>query len=579
MSVILLPQRWRDQPQGNVKLRPDWAGIVAAYVCGDRYFDGKDEGRIQPTTQQIIRPSVRGLAVGTIADSTPIALPIVNGPTFTDWGFVFVGRKVTHTSTDGAAGFANSSGAYLEISTGSVSSDLRPVATGLTNHFSVSSLSGTPVSGALVGSYSTSLSTGFVYRDGDLVATGSHTYTNNAPVLYLALGGRYLATNRNWRGNSELIAVLGQKQGQEIARDLSIDPWQMFAVDPVRVYFDLGAGGTFDAIPSGATAQSVTSTGATPKCTITRTGSSPAGTLYYVIYPDGGGVPSAAQIIAGQDSTGSAATASGSEACRTTSGDQVFATPAAGCAASTAYRIAFVASDGVTPSAVAVSASAFTTLADSVVTTVTPASLTIAGQTVGEFYSQSTIVAPAAVVIAGQTLNSIASLSTQVAPASVAITGQTVGSRYSQSTLVTPAALTIAGQVVNSNFSASNVITVDPAAVTITPQNVNSRVTFSTVVTPASLALTPQNITSVWRQSTVVSPASILITGQTVNSSAARDYVTQVSPASVSITPQNIGSSWSGSVALPMAVAATPSYTNLQATPTYARLRVIASYV
>ena len=122
----------------------------------------------------------------------------------------------------------------------------------------------------------------------------------------------------------------------------------------------------FDAVPSGATVQSITSTGATPKCTITRSGSVPVGTLYYVIYPDGFSAPSAAQIIAGQDSTGAAATASGSEACRTTTGDQVFESPATGLTPSTAYRIAFVASDGVTPSAVAVSASAFTTTAETI---------------------------------------------------------------------------------------------------------------------------------------------------------------------------------------------------------------------
>ena len=138
------------------------------------------------------------------------------------------------------------------------------------------------------------------------------------------------------------------------------NPWQILERSPLYIPFSVG--GTFDVVPSGATVQSITSTGATPKCTITRTGSSPAGTLYYVIYPDGLSAPSAAQVIAGQDSTGSAATASGNEACRTTTGDQIFASPATGCAASTAYRIAFVASDGVTPSAVAVSAAAFTTL-------------------------------------------------------------------------------------------------------------------------------------------------------------------------------------------------------------------------
>lgn len=162
-------------------------------------------------------------------------------------------------------------------------------------------------------------------------------------------------------GDYEFLLVCNRALTEQEWNELASNPAQVLIADPV--YLSVASGGaTFDAAPSGATAQDITSTGATPKCTITRSSSSPAGTLYYVIYQDGLSAPSAEQVIAGQDSTGSAATASGNEACRTTTGDQIFASPATGCAASTAYRIAFVASDGVTPSAVAVSAAAFTTL-------------------------------------------------------------------------------------------------------------------------------------------------------------------------------------------------------------------------
>ena len=87
-------------------------------------------------------------------------------------------------------------------------------------------------------------------------------------------------------------------------------------------------------------------------------------TLYYVIYPSAQSAPSAAQVKAGQNSGGTAATASGTADARTTTGEQVFAA-ATGLTASTSYRAAFVWTNGTSDSNVAVS-DAFTTLSDTV---------------------------------------------------------------------------------------------------------------------------------------------------------------------------------------------------------------------
>lgn len=46
-------------------------------------------------------------------------------------------------------------------------------------------------------------------------------------------------------------------------------------------------------------------------------------TLYYVVYPAAASAPSAAQVKAGQQQSGAAATASGSETARTTTGEQI----------------------------------------------------------------------------------------------------------------------------------------------------------------------------------------------------------------------------------------------------------------
>ena len=339
-----------------------------------------------------------------------------------------------------------------------------------------------------------------------------------------------------------------------------------------------GSGATFDVVPSGATVQSITSTGATPKCTITRTGSSPAGTLYYVIYPDGDGTPSDAQIIAGQDSTGSAATASGNEACRTTTGDQIFASPATGCAASTAYRIAFVASDGVTPSAVAVSASAFTTLAAGYETSVVPASVALTGGTISSAATAnaSTAVSAAAVAITGAAISSSATAhqAATVSPAAVALTGAAITSTASASqssvvtpavvalsgagiqsqptahvaTAVSPAGVTLASQVLGSDVSTATGAVVSPAVVAITGQAVASQVTQSDAVTAAAVVVTPAAIGSVVTAGvkTVVSPASVAVSGQLLGSDVFEHAVTQVTPASIVVAGALITSAYSG---------------------------------
>lgn len=85
------------------------------------------------------------------------------------------------------------------------------------------------------------------------------------------------------------------------------------------------------------------------------------GTLYYVIYPSAGGTPSAAQIKAGQNSSGTAATASGSEASPSTSQTFTFASAATGLSGATSYKIAFVWSDGTNNSNVAESSAWATT--------------------------------------------------------------------------------------------------------------------------------------------------------------------------------------------------------------------------
>lgn len=102
--------------------------------------------------------------------------------------------------------------------------------------------------------------------------------------------------------------------------------------------------------------------------------------LYYVVYPSGLADPSAAQIIAGQNALGAAATASGSELARTTTGDQIWGSLAESLSANTSYRVAFVWSDGTNQSEVSVSAPWLTEAAPPVFPTIES---TATGRTTG----------------------------------------------------------------------------------------------------------------------------------------------------------------------------------------------------
>lgn len=85
-----------------------------------------------------------------------------------------------------------------------------------------------------------------------------------------------------------------------------------------------------------------------------------ATTLYWIISPASGWVtPTGPQIVAGQNGSGGAATATGSEPY-TAAGTYTEATPPTTLAASTSYRSAWVAYDGTSYGAVQESAAAVT---------------------------------------------------------------------------------------------------------------------------------------------------------------------------------------------------------------------------
>jgi hypothetical protein len=81
----------------------------------------------------------------------------------------------------------------------------------------------------------------------------------------------------------------------------------------------------------------------------------PAPSLFYAIYPAALDAPALAQLVTRNTSQDTAATAAGDEQSRGSTGQQVFASPAAGLTPETQYRVALAWFDGVDASNVAVS--------------------------------------------------------------------------------------------------------------------------------------------------------------------------------------------------------------------------------
>ncbi len=119
------------------------------------------------------------------------------------------------------------------------------------------------------------------------------------------------------------------------------------------------AGGVTVPTLSAATVTDLGSTTARPRVTTT---AASTGTLYAVIYADGTGAPSAAQIKLGLDAEGGAATWAGSTTAPTAAGTFDWPSLASGLTISTGYRVAFVWSNGTDDSNVVESAR-FDTLA------------------------------------------------------------------------------------------------------------------------------------------------------------------------------------------------------------------------
>lgn len=208
----------------------------------------------------------------------------------------------------------------------------------------------------------------------------------------------------------------------------------------------------------------------------------PTPKLYYVIYPAAESDPSAAQIKAGQKSNGSAAVAAGNEDAPATSQTYTFASPATGLTASTNYKIAFVWSDSVDDSNVAVGS--FATAS---------ANVTVDGD-------------KATINVTGKAATFQTSLKAD--KATVAMTGKLAGVDYAWRLPATKATLGIAGK------SASFIVSVPGSKATLGASPKAATLQTATLASKLAVAFTGKlaGIDYQWRM--VASKASIGVTGK-----------------------------------------------------------------
>ena len=210
-------------------------------------------------------------------------------------------------------------------------------------------------------------------------------------------------------------------------------------------------------------------------------------TLYWVVYADGGATPSGAQVVAGQDSTGSAALASGSEAY-TSAGTYDEATAITSLSPNTAYRVAWVAYDGSSYSSVVISTYKITTslsfgygtysisgqsvtLLRSKVITANNGSYTYTGQTATLLKSKVVSASAGSYTYTGQTATLLRSKVISASAGSYSYTGQSATLLKSKVLVADYGTYTYTGQSVTITKGTVYNITANAGTYSISGQN------------------------------------------------------------------------------------------------------------
>lgn len=255
--------------------------------------------------------------------------------------------------------------------------------------------------------------------------------------------------------------------------------WNNGSFDVTRsVTFEDTTAPTFDVAPS---VESVTSSGFTPAASIDE-----AGKIYYVVVADGASAPSAAQVKAGQNATGSAAVAADSATVSSSSFTSSFSAITS-LSENTAYDVYFVAEDDEGTSNLQSSVTKVdVTTAD---VSAAPTSLSI---TPGSTELTVTFSAPAdtgsgAIVEYQYQLDGGLWVSTSSTSTSINITGLTNGTTYS---VKVRAVTTVGDGEASSAISGTPGVPLSPTSLSVTAGDTKATLTFTAPTNDGGSAIT-----------------------------------------------------------------------------------------
>jgi len=261
MSVILLPQRWRNQPQGKVQLA---RGFDTRFAVLPSTLTDFASDRVEGAGLSLSASKTRGvnqsgqyIKASFQRNSTSIYPRWKSGPQPGSGSFALLLHAVVPADTTGFPLWSNHGGANQWRIQANFLADGASGGASESGAISLLTYDGTfaniGVSGVVDGKPHTYLfvrsgTLHEIWVDGVRKAVQAMTARNVSgtksvgPAMYWNAAGNADSASGNYSSAQDcsLFAMLGPVTDPA---SLSADPWQMFAEDPIRIYFDIGAGG------------------------------------------------------------------------------------------------------------------------------------------------------------------------------------------------------------------------------------------------------------------------------------------------------------------------------------------------
>lgn len=232
MTAIIIPRRHITQPQGRVTVEPEWVQRkpVAVWTPASPGYDAAGGG-VYPYSGSTVRPSEIGLAYQHTARVLPgAAFPRINGQ------LPLTILAYCNPTTTRASIYTQ------RVAVGNNELSFR-VNEAAANNISFWNFPGVGTwlhgAGVLDGRYQMLAATfdgaeDRIYADGEVL--NSRSATSGAAPSTVAIGGLPDSTSIPYARGLGLLATFQSALSADEITELSINPWQLFRADPIRIY-------------------------------------------------------------------------------------------------------------------------------------------------------------------------------------------------------------------------------------------------------------------------------------------------------------------------------------------------------